>query len=244
MRQAGFEAAKKAGDAKAKARTDALAVAQEKSEASEDLKKLDNSGPTGMPPPTGTTEAEDARAPDTAGAGIASNADEVPTTLEMKAEKAMTDSGEGATRSAGATTGDEDTFSKEPDKDEKRPSTHEFEGASEGTGQASLPPVSGIPTAQEAEAAANAAIMKDKSHIVLLGKKAAEGTPLSSTPRDEPVEYIAKETQKGEGAGGEHMKPTSLKEVSATDKAQDLTGTKTQEQGAGDGEKAGESVAD
>lgn len=77
MRQAGFEAAKKAGDAKAKARTDALDSMKAKDEG---LQKLDNSGPTSIPPPSGTTEASDAIKGSSSGANIESKADCVPTT--------------------------------------------------------------------------------------------------------------------------------------------------------------------
>lgn len=286
MRQAGFEAAKKAGDAKAKARTDALAAAKAKSEASENLKKLDNSGPTGMPPPTGTTEAEDAIKPETAGANVESKADEVPTALEAKAEQAMRQSVGEATQEAGATARGEEVVSRgagelgvaEMAKD--IPNAHEAEESAnksilndeseevlEGTGHAepeisppqdipslaSPPPASDARSAQDVEAAANVAIMKDKSHIVLVGKREAERTPPSGTPPNEPTE-VGEEKEKAtkaeeevetvDGADGKEMKPTPLKEVTATDEAQDLPGTRTQEQNAGDGEKAGESVAD
>lgn len=289
MRQAGFEAAKKAGDAKAKARIDALAAAKVKSGQSEDLNKLDNSGPTGMPPPTGTTEAGDAMKPETAGANVESKADEVPATLEAKAEQAMGESAGEATQEAGAAAGGEEDVPRDAEemgeaekgkKLETTPSAHESEDAAskpiskdgseevlEGTGQAepeislpqdipslaSPPPASEAPSAHDAEAAANEAIMKDKSHIVLVGKREAERTPPSGTPPNESANAdeegrkenkAEEELQTVEGADGKEMISTPLKEVTATDEAQDLPGTKTQEQNAGDGEKAGESVAD
>ncbi|KAK4695502.1 hypothetical protein P7C71_g2262, partial [Lecanoromycetidae sp. Uapishka_2] len=280
MRQAGFEAAKKAGDAKAKARTDALAAAKSKSEAAEDLKKLDHAGPTGLPPPTGTTEAEDAKAPETAGASVESRADGVPVTVEQKAEQAMSKSAVEATQDSGATDGGEKAVTKAPEATTDIPSTHdveepgndsvlndESEEVLEGTGQAEpeLPPIQDIPSlaspppaaeapsAHDVEAAANTAIMKDRSHIVLVGHREAERTPPSGTPPNEPSEADregengttgGEEAKTVEGADGKEMMPTPLKEVTATDQAQDLPGTKTQEQDAGDGEKAGESVAD
>lgn len=280
MRQAGFEAAKKASDAKAKARTNALAAAKTKSEASEDLKKLDNSGSTGMPPPTAITDAEDARAPKTAGTNIESKANQVPTSVEAKAEQAMSESATVATQEAGATTGGQEAVTKQPGKAEDIPSAHEAaesanksilndedEEVLEGTGQAepptssprdipslaSPPPADEAPSAQEADEAANAAIMKDKSHIVIAGKREAERTPPSGTPPNQPADadeeggngdQVVEEVEKVEGAIGKEMKPTPLKEVTATDEKQDLPGMKTQQQGAGDGDKAGESVAD
>ncbi len=81
MRQAGLEAAKKAGDAKAKARTEALESLKAKDSG---LQKLDNSAPTGMPPPSGTTEASNAIKGETGEAKVAGKADEVPTTEETE----------------------------------------------------------------------------------------------------------------------------------------------------------------
>lgn len=57
MRQAGFEAAKKAGDAKTKSRTNAPSATKGKEEG---LNQLDQSGATGNPKQSGTIEAEDA----------------------------------------------------------------------------------------------------------------------------------------------------------------------------------------
>ena len=93
MRQAGFEAAKKAGDAKkaklfASKEPDTLAGKGQKDETvdEEALKKLDNAGPVGMPPPSGTTEAEDAKQPETAGAEVKSKADDTPSTEDTTTE--------------------------------------------------------------------------------------------------------------------------------------------------------------
>ena len=81
MRQAGLEAAKKAGDAKTKARTDLLNSMKARDGS---LQKLDNSGPAGMPPPSGSTEAGDAIKGDSTGAKVAGKADEVPSTEEAE----------------------------------------------------------------------------------------------------------------------------------------------------------------
>ena len=77
MRQAGFEAAKKAGDAKAKARTDALDAMKAKDDK---LKKLDSSALPGMPPPSGTTEAGDTIKGDDEKTTVAGKADDVAAT--------------------------------------------------------------------------------------------------------------------------------------------------------------------
>jgi hypothetical protein len=82
LRQAGFEAAKKASDAKAKAKAAAAIplAAKEATKEGGDLSKLDNSGPAGTPPPTGTTSAEDAKTPDTGAAEVVSKSDKTPIT--------------------------------------------------------------------------------------------------------------------------------------------------------------------
>ena len=93
MRQAGFEAAKKAGDAK-KAKLFASKEPEtlegkgpkDRTVDEEALKKLDNAGPVGMPPPSGTTEAEDAKKPETAGAEVESKADDTPSTEDGTAK--------------------------------------------------------------------------------------------------------------------------------------------------------------
>ena len=77
MRQAGFEAAKKAGDAKAKARTEALDTLKTKDG---ELQKLDNSAPPGLPPPTGTTDSSEVIPGLTGSANIVSKADTTPPT--------------------------------------------------------------------------------------------------------------------------------------------------------------------
>ena len=82
MRQAAQEAATKAGNSKTKAKENP----PEPSEvSSETLSRLDNSAPTGMPPPSGTTDADSAKAPETVDSSAESKADEVPQTSETAA---------------------------------------------------------------------------------------------------------------------------------------------------------------
>lgn len=91
MRQLGIEAARKASGSKTKPRTSA----PEPSDiSSETLQKLDNAGPTGMPPPCGTTEAEAAKAPETANADVVSKADEKLTVKEFIEEESREEGGE------------------------------------------------------------------------------------------------------------------------------------------------------
>ena len=237
LRQAGFEAAKKANDAKTKARQDALAAAKSKDEG---LQKLDSSGPTGMPPPSGTTEASDAKEPETAGAVMESKADKVPVTGEGATEEAETATQEDSEHLKTSEVGKASTSNPT--------SAEQSEEVLEGTGQAEpqaprvqaipsiAPPPSSddVPSAAVVEAAANESILKDKSHIVLVGREADHTPP--SERADSGKEQVAEETK----TVGE----TPPREVTATDEAQDMPGKKTQEQEAAEGAEAGTSVAD
>ena len=229
LRQAGFEAAKKATDTKTKARKDALEAAKVKDES---LQQLDNSGPVGMSPPMGTTEAKDAKEPETAGAKVEGKAEEVPTTGDR------------------ATEVDEEVPSaKEAEEGANKSILTDGSEVLEGTGQAeppappsqdipslaSPPQADEVPSASEVEATANVSIAKDKSHIVLVGKREEDRTPPNE--REDAGEPEAKEETKAVGG-------TPLKQVTARDEAQDLSGKKTQEQEAAKGEEAGNSVAD
>lgn len=223
MRQAGFEAAKKAGDAKSKARAEALRASRDKDTepSSDTLRKLDNSGPTGMPPPSGTTEAVEATKPETGITSAEGKADDVPSTKQ--GEQDALESGNKARPSKKAD--EAANTSILPDESEE---------VLEGRGQAEPTPEDRVPSAREVEEAANASIMHDKSHIVLAGQREADRTPPS-----EPVE-------EGVDPSNTTMKEGSkLKEAtSVSDVLHDLPGKKTQDQPAASGEQAGNSVAD
>lgn len=215
MRQAGIEAAKKAGDAKTKARTDALDAAKGDNGS---LEKLDNAGPIGMPPPSGTTEAEDAIMGKTGEAKLDGKADDVSSTTGIRK-------------------GGKSPRSKEGDEPAgKTVAKKEESDGSEDKGQTEVPPV---PSAIEAEAAANEAIRQDKSHIMLKGHGQ---TPEDPTPPDAKVNHgEATETLTQTTEDGESTLKTA---VSATDEAEATLDRKTQEQPAASGEHAGDSVAD
>ena len=240
IRQAGFEAARKAGDAKSKARAEALKASKDKSDtpSSETLKKLDNSGPTGMPPPSGTTEAEEAMKPETGNTTVEGKADNVPSTKndeENVTEKSQKEEvSEVETLSAG-------DISQQP----TLPSSKEAEEAAnnsiiadesgevfEGRGQAEPTPVGCVPSASEVEEAANASIMRDKSQTVLGDRRGADRSPSS-----EPVEDAV-------GSGNTTGKEKLKEATEVSDDVQDLPVRKTQEQPAASGEEAGISVAD
>ena len=234
MRQAGFEAAKKAGDAKSKARAEALQASKARADTSnsEALRKLDNSGSTGMPPPSGTTEAGEAMKPETGNTSAEGKADDVPVTEEGREEaekegKEPTMQGLGATVDDKVETNGKDTkipsSKKVEESANKATIADEFEEVLESQGQAEPSPED-IPSSKEVEEAANASIMHDKAHIVLVGLREADRTP------PEPVEV----------KGGSKLKEAT----NISDAGQTLPGEKTQDQPAASGEEAGNSVAD
>lgn len=231
MRQAGFEAAKKAGDAKkaklfASKEPESLEGRGEKDTAldEEALKKLDTSGPTGMPPPSGTTEAEDAKEPATAGADVGSKADETPSTEAIPVE----DSEDGKEVKAGVgSAGDIENLKNE------------------GT---DLPLRQGVK---------NKSSVLDHPHgttepiIAATGQKSEEGEGGTDTKRLEEdgglrgaiQERKEEEEQPSDENDGETAAKT--KDASAaTDETEALPGKKTQEQGAAKGDEAGLSVGD
>ena len=238
MRQAGFEAAKKAGDAKSKARAEALQASKPQADtpSSETLQKLDNSGPTGMPPPSGTTDAEEAMKPETGNTSAEGKADDVPVTEEGRREAA----GEGKNpnvHGVGAiVANDAEPKGKETEglsSEEEEGSADNPEEVLEGQGQAE-PSVDDIPSSKEVEEAANASIMQDKSHIVLVGSREADRTPPSERVED------TEESGNSQEKGGSKLKEAT----NVSDVGQGLPGEKTQDQPAASGVEAGNSVAD
>ena len=236
MRQAGFEAAKKAGDAKSKARAEALQASRDKENAlsSDTLRKLDNSGPTGMPPPTGTTEAAEAMKPETGITSAEGKADDVPST-----KPGEQDGPEGGNKeNPSEKQRSQESTMPSPKKADEAANTSvladESEEVLEGRGQAEPTPEDSVRSAREVEEAANASIMHDKSHIVLVGQREADRTPPSS-----PVEEAAESSSATVKEGSKLKEATNV-----SDAVNDLPGKKTQDQPAASGEHAGDSVAD
>ena len=241
MRQAGFEAAKKAGDAKAKARAEVLqrSKAGTDTPTSETLQKLNNSGPTGMPPPSGTTEAGEAMKPETGDTSAEGKADEVPVAGESQAEAEEDGKKDEVSGSGSDNMGADNKETKTPSSMTAEEPTDETivandsEEVLEGTGQAE-PSADNIPSSKEVDEAANASIMHDKSHIVFAGSREADRTPPS-----EPVEDTM------ESSTAEEKGKSNLKEATnVSDAGQGFSGEKTQDQPAASGEEAGNSVAD
>ncbi len=215
MRQAGFEAAKKAGDAK-KANT-AKMVAQAKGSeqsgvSSETLRKLDNSAPTGMPPPSGTTDASSAVAPETGNSTVTSKADAFPATTpistqvrdsmqELHLGEANTSSSQ-PTGSAGHKAGSEESENRERK------------------------------TAILEDPDAEAKVEGSESQIEMKG-----GNDRPTTEKAESGEGEAEADTKGDAE--------KTKDVTASsDEAPNLPGKKTQDQPAASAEDAGSSIAD
>ena len=240
MRQAGFEAARKAGDAKSKARAEALKASKDKSDApsSETLKKLDNSGPTGMPPPSGTTEAEEAMKPETGNTTVEGKADDVPSIKNDEqdtTEKSQKGEVSGVETLSAGNTSQQPTLPSSQEAEEAANNSiiaDESGEVFEGRGQAEPTPAGCIPSASEVEGAANASIMRDKTQTVLGDRRGADKSPSS-----EPVEDAV-------GSGNTTGKEKLKEATEVSDEVQDLPGRKTQEQPAASGEEAGITVAD
>ena len=183
MQNIGFEAAQKAKAAKSsklKSSIDSSTV-KDPSEASLSLEKLDNAGPTGMPPPSGVTDAESAQAPETAGAHVESKADDTPVSspnadhhriespeskgnLAAKAEKAMAMSANEAVAEAAPV--EESSIKSVPAKKEemvKLAQTTQEDDTSSPTRKAATAmdqaetPLSGTKTQEQSAASAEAA---------------------------------------------------------------------------------------
>ncbi|KAL8792885.1 MAG: hypothetical protein Q9195_004527 [Heterodermia aff. obscurata] len=230
MRQAGFEAAKKAGDAK-KAKLFASAKEPE-SETLEgqgqregvvdegSLKKLDNSGPLGMPPPSGSTEAEDAKAPETAGANVESKADETPSS-EPDSE---------VREGIAGTAGDIENLKDEGTDLPLRSSVKNVDAEVEHSHGTTEPVITtmGQKTEKGKEQGDTRALEEDG------GLKGAIETR-EKEEEDDVAEY-------SDGEKGTSIKTEDVS--AAADGTKSLPGTKTQEQSAAKGEEAGTSVGD
>ena len=93
MRQAGKEAAEKA---KSKPKSTGM---KSSATSGADISKLDNSAPTGLPPPSGITDAASAMAPETGSAEVVSKTDAVPSTGTQPADTNVSDTAAASTAS-------------------------------------------------------------------------------------------------------------------------------------------------
>ena len=219
MRQAGFEAARKAGDAK-KA-SNAKIVAQAKSSgqtsvSSETLQKLDDSPSTRMPTPSGTTEGSSAKTSETGRSGVKAKSDMAPAIapathqFEEKLEKL--DLGESnATHSWPAM------------------SVGGFSNTDKPKGLQVENIIPEEPGAKDEEPEGDEEAEKD------MPKDAEHKKVKPTTEKAEPVREQFEENSK---------KSSATKDATVSDEAQSLPGKKTEDQPAAGGIDAGDSVAD
>lgn len=234
MRQAGFEAAKKAGDAKkaklfASKEPDTLEGTGEKDKTfdAEALKKLDNAGPMGMPPPSGTTEADDAKKPETAGAEVESKADNTPRTEDATMENTGSADKEVETaKTAGNIENlkDEGTDLPLRVKDKSAEVEHQH-----GT----MEPFNAA-TGQKTE--------KGEGEPQTKGLEEDGGLKGAIEKRDEEEREGDKEEDEEDDV--EEPTPGMKAESAVTEQAEALPGKKTQDQEAAKGDEAGISVGD
>ena len=213
MRQAGFEAAKKAGDAKTKARQEELERLKAKAE---DLQNLKNDGPTGMPTSSGTTKTEEAEKPQTGISSAPGAADKVPlaedgnlegaaknATVETKdsdtentadqtasaAEREMAESANEATKEAAEPEVLEGKGEAEPEAPTAKPKTEPDSAAKEPVESTVKAEPQHIPNAKEAEEEANKAIIADEAtHVHIAGSPPPYASPGIRPPKDEEEE--------------------------------------------------------
>lgn len=228
MRQAGFEAAKKAGEAKSQARTK---VFGDSKPSNDTLKKLDHSSPMGMPPATRTTEATSAKAPETGCSTAKSKFDTVPAgsgtrgkdTLQLRASKAGgSEPSVKPEERVKPEEGEDDEVDSPPQKSANRQSTSQPDTSHEGDESTDHPSTEkvlhqGLNTEPG-----------DVDIVKLLKEQGKTGGPLLDLRKLKTGKTAATAAMSTEEA---HW-------------AQPSSGKKTQNQAAGNEEQVGESVGD
>ncbi|KAL9102178.1 MAG: hypothetical protein Q9163_002652 [Psora crenata] len=273
MRQAGLEAAKKAGDAKKKARTDALEATIAEGSG---LGKLGNSIPTGMEPPSGTAEAGEPKNPEKGGTVLEDKADDVPAT-RINHLQSLQPAGQAMgypqeTPHIGGTTAEVPTPKEVEEQANKAIVEDQTKNTLEGVGQA----VQEVPTANEAEEMANQSIIEDEEdHVHNAGQdpgadadviqvEAGIETPIGESTETEeevvieeseakPLKTAGKTPEKSDKTPVPRMSPGSDTKQESVETTRHLTGTSepqglprssTQDQPAASAAHAGQSVAD
>lgn len=214
MRQAGLEAAKKASDAKTKARQEELEKLKAKSA---EMQKSDGSEPSVVLPPGGTKDTEDAKKPESGGTMAADAADEVSSTKEKEGIEAAESLTATDPKSSNQ---DASQIEKAANEEMAKAANEASTGAAEpdvleGTGQAEpeatptktepvqIPAVKEpeqpakhaepqrILNAKEAEEEANKAIIADEAtHVHIAGSPPPHASPGMKYPRDESQDSI------------------------------------------------------
>lgn len=199
-----------------------------------------------MPPPSGTTEAEDALKPVSGESSVEGKGDGVPATAEHEGkttEKAKGSEDGKSEETATGKAGEEAIPTAKQAEESANTAIAEDESEEEvlleGQGQADAD----VPSARAADESANKAILVDESKDL----DTFPGTEHDSLPARQMEGMKLGETAGGkkpetetEGGGGLAAAITAT----TTDEAQRLPGTKTQDQPAARGEEAEESVAD
>ena len=219
MRQAGLEAAKKAGDAKSQVRVK-IGVPNASNEAT---KKLDNFATTGLPPPSGITKARSDTAPGTGSAAVKSKADTVSVTAASEGKNSkQSRSLTGGRSSAGDGQDEEssDSSSEEVDEDEAKNSN--------------------IGPTKQSDADAGTSDEEDDS------EPAMKSTSRETKPDAGDIDIV--KTLKDQGkTGGPLLDRTKIKTTNttaATNERQPPPGKRPQDQAAADAKEVGESVGD
>lgn len=228
MRQAGFEAAKKAGEAKSQTRAKVYGESKESNDA---LKKLDHSTATGLPPPTGTTEASFAKDPEAGSSTVEPKADKVSDSSKTRGRDTFQLRASKAGGSEASINLDEKARSQNDEESDKDPPSQKSTTA-QSTSQ---------PETSTAE---------EESPDQLSTKKASQ-QGLNPGPGDVDIVKLLKKQGKTGGPLLDLSKLNKGKTAATTattteeaHRAQASSGKKTQDQAAGDGEQARESVGD
>lgn len=216
MRQAGLEAAKKAGDAKTKARQEEL----ERLKAnSADLQKLDNSAPSGMPPPSGTIDTGYAKELRNGGTGLAAAVEGLPLTkhegkgaaAENTPSTELDSTSEDATQILKAANEEMAKAASEASTGAAEPEVLEVKGQAKPEATETKAGPLPIPTtkqreesttkeaepqhvfnAKEAEEAANKAIVADEAaHVHIAGSPPPHASPGMRYPRDDVEDPVS-----------------------------------------------------
>ncbi|MCJ1311371.1 hypothetical protein MMC25_005042 [Agyrium rufum] len=257
MRQASAAAAKKANEPKSQ-RTQPTAT---KISFSDDVSKLDNSGPTGMPPPSGTTEAAGAMKPETGAANVQSKADQVPLVQNLSESDLLSMSGELPKASSTTTTTaakpdavtssattaplavpEQDLLSSSPALDSsttlaslQAPLSPDAVTTTHRGSNVSEAPEEVIKEVEKSTAIAEDPEAEEKADATPAVAAAGATTALGGISSDEGVEASKVESEK----------VTTEEATTSKELEEHLPGTvKTQDQDAADASKAGDSVGD
>lgn len=220
MRQAGLEAAKKAGEAKSQARAK---VSGESKASSDALKKLDNSTAAGLPPPTGKTEASSFKALETRSSNTVPHGTTIPETSKTRGKDTLQLRTSKIGGSEASVNSNEDASSQKDEGDEKdsppqKPATGQSTSKSETSDEADESP--GPPATEK--------VSSQRNTVKPLKEQGKTSGPLPDFRKLNIGKTAATSATTTEAV---HRAPTS-------------SAKKTRDQAAGDGEQAGESVGD